>query len=153
MTIESISIGEVSVYFSSTVRNLGILLDPNISMATHISCICPSTHVHLRNIARISPFLSGKATEQLVRAFITPKLEIASCSAYRNTRSIGFRRFKITQSALLPRPLAIGTLHQFSNTYTGSPSDSVLITNFFSMSTVHFPVKVRATSLTLYSTT
>ena len=152
VTIDSISVGEVSINLSSTVRNLGILLDPSMSMVTHIRSICSSAHFHLRNIARIRPFLSKKATEQLVHAFITSNWtwKIASCLAYLNTRSIGFRRFKITQPALLPRPLAICTLHQFSNTYIGSPSGSVLSTNFFSMSTVHFPVKDQATCLTWY---
>ena len=66
----------------------------------------------------------------------------------------GFRRFKITQPALLPRPLAICTLHQFSDTYTGCPSDSVSSTNFFSKSIpCTFRSRTRATSLTLYSST
>ena len=63
VTIDSISIGEVSINLSSMVRNLGILLDPSMSMVTHISSICSSAHFHLRNIARIRPVLSEKATE------------------------------------------------------------------------------------------
>ena len=53
VTIDSISIREVSINLSSTVRNLGILLDPSMSMVTHISSICSSAHFHLRNIAGI----------------------------------------------------------------------------------------------------
>ena len=60
------------------MRNLGILLDPSMSMATHISSICSSAHFHLRNISRIRPFLSEKATEQLVHAFITSKLDMGN---------------------------------------------------------------------------
>ena len=154
--IDNIPIGKVSINLSSTVRNLGILLDPSMSMVTHISSICSSAHFHLRNIARIRPFLSEKATEQLVHAFITSKLDMGNSLLFGLPEyqiNIGFRRFIITQPALLPRPLAICTLHQLSNTYTGCPPDSVLSTNFFSMSAVDFPVKDRATCLTLYSST
>ena len=47
-----------------------------MSMVTLISSICSSAHFHLRNIARIRPFLSAKAREQLVYAFITSKLDM-----------------------------------------------------------------------------
>ena len=78
VTIDSTSIGEVSINLSSMVRNLGILLDPSMSMVTHISSISSSAHFHLRNIARIRPFLSEKSTEQLVHAFITSKLDMGN---------------------------------------------------------------------------
>ena len=47
VTIDGIFIGEASINLSSTVRNLGILLDPSMSMVTHISSICSSAHFHL----------------------------------------------------------------------------------------------------------
>ena len=154
VTIDSISIGEVSINLSSMVRNLGTLLDPNMSMVTHISSICSSAHFHLQNISRIRPFLSEKATEQLVRAFITSKLDMGNSLLFGLPEYQIDRLEKIQNHAarLATKTLAICTLHQFSNTYTGSPVDSVLSTNFF-MSTVHFPVKDRATCLTLYSST
>ncbi len=82
VSVDSIPIGDVSVIPSSTVRNLGILQDSTMSMSTHISRICSSASLHLRNIARIRPFLSVKTTEQLVHSFISSKLDMGNALLY-----------------------------------------------------------------------
>ena len=97
----------------------------NMSMATHVSSICSSSYFHLRNIARIRPFLSEKVTEQLLHAFITSKLDMG------NSLLLGLPEYQISRlqkiqnhaARLVTNTLAICTLHQFSDTYTGSPSE------------------------------
>ena len=42
---------------ATTVRNLGILFDAQMSMASHINSLISSVNYNLRNIRRISKFL------------------------------------------------------------------------------------------------
>ena len=51
--INQLSIGGSCVSPSSSVRNLGVLLDSELSMQPQISSVCKSAYFHLRNIARI----------------------------------------------------------------------------------------------------
>ena len=46
----SISIGNTLVSLSSTVRDVGVVVDQYLTFHDHISVICKSTHFHLRNI-------------------------------------------------------------------------------------------------------
>ena len=150
VTIDSISIGEVSINLSSTVRNLGILLDSSMSIVTHISSICSSAHFHLQNIARIRPFPSEKATEQLVHAFITSKPDMG------NSLLFGLPEYQITRLQKIQNHAARLVTKTPCNMHITPalkhlhwlPIRQSSETNFFSMSTVHFPVKDRATCLT-----
>ncbi len=82
VTLSDIPIGAVSVTPSTAVRNLGVLQDASLTMSSHISKICSSAHLHLRNIARIRPYLSPHTTEQLVHAFISSKLDMGNALLY-----------------------------------------------------------------------
>ena len=47
-----------------------------MSMSAHISRVCSSAYLHLRNISRIRPFLSQPTTEQLLHAFVTSRFDV-----------------------------------------------------------------------------
>jgi hypothetical protein len=68
-------INGVEVVPSSTVRNLGVILDSNLTMTAHISAVCRRAFFHLRRIARIKKFLSPAATAQLIHAFVASQLD------------------------------------------------------------------------------
>ncbi len=52
---------------SSTVKNLGVILDSNLSFENHIS--------NVRNIAKLRNMLSVSDAEKLVHAFMTSRLD------------------------------------------------------------------------------
>ncbi len=54
---------------SSTVKNLGVILDHNLSFENHISNVTKTAFFHLRNIAKLRNILSVSDTEKLVHAF------------------------------------------------------------------------------------
>ncbi len=56
---------------SSTVKNLGVILDSNLSFENHISHVKKTAFFHLRNIA----MLSVSDAEKLVHAFMTSRLD------------------------------------------------------------------------------
>ncbi len=60
---------------SSTVRNLGVILDSNLSFENHISHVTKTAFFHLRNIAKLRNMLPVSDAEKLVHAFMTSRLD------------------------------------------------------------------------------
>ncbi len=75
-----------SVNNFSSVRNLGVLPDSNLSFESHTSSICKTAFFHLKNIYKLRPMLSTSNTEMLIHAFMTSRLDYCNalldgCSA------------------------------------------------------------------------
>ncbi|XP_073702519.1 uncharacterized protein [Garra rufa] len=60
---------------SSTVKNLGVILDSNLSLENHISYVTKTAFFHLRNIAKLRNMLPVSDAEKLVHAFMTSRLD------------------------------------------------------------------------------
>ncbi len=58
---------------SSTVKNLGVVLDSNLPFENHISNVTKTVFFHLRNIAKLRNMLT--VSEKLVHAFMTSRLD------------------------------------------------------------------------------
>ncbi len=76
-----------SVNSSSSVRNLGVLFDSNLSIDSHISSICKTAFFHLKNISKLRPMLSISNAEIFIHAFSTSRLDycnalLGGCSAH-----------------------------------------------------------------------
>ncbi len=59
---------------SSTVKNLGVILDSNLSFEYHISHVTKAAFFH-PNIAKLRNMLSVSDAEKLVHAFMTSRLD------------------------------------------------------------------------------
>ena len=77
-TLDHILIGNSTVEHSSKIRNLGVYLDQELNMQSHISSVCKSAYSHLKNIARIRKYLSESATQSLVHAFVTSRIDFCN---------------------------------------------------------------------------
>ncbi len=53
---------------SSTVKNLGVILDSNLSFENHIFHVTKTAFIHLRNIAKLRNMLSVSDAEKLIHA-------------------------------------------------------------------------------------
>uniref|UniRef100_A0A3B3H962 Reverse transcriptase domain-containing protein n=1 Tax=Oryzias latipes TaxID=8090 RepID=A0A3B3H962_ORYLA len=60
---------------SQCVRNLGVLFDSELNFIPHIKNVVKTGFYHLKNIARVRPFLSLASTEVLMHAFIFSRLD------------------------------------------------------------------------------
>ncbi len=58
-----------------TVKNLGVILDSNLSFENHISHVTKTAFFHLRNIAKLRNMLTVSDAEKLVHAFMTSRLD------------------------------------------------------------------------------
>ncbi len=57
------------------VRNLGVILETDLSFSSHVKAVTKSAYYHLKNIARIRCFVSSEDLEKLVHAFITSRVD------------------------------------------------------------------------------
>ncbi len=60
---------------SSIVKNLGVILDSNLSFENHISHVTKTAFFHLRNSAKLRNTLTVSNAEKLVHAFMTSRLD------------------------------------------------------------------------------
>ena len=67
---------------SSSVRNLGVILDPSADMEDHIKKMCKTCHFHLTNISKIRTYSDRESTEAIIRAFVTTNLDYCDAILY-----------------------------------------------------------------------
>ena len=72
---KSIMIGQERIFPTSTARNIGVVLDANLNMATQVSSVCKASYIQLHNISRIRKYLTYEATSTLINALVTSKLD------------------------------------------------------------------------------
>ncbi len=82
---------------SSTVKNLGVILDSNLSFENHISHVTKTAFFHLRNIGKLRNMLSVSDAEKLVHAFMTSRLDY--CNALLGGCPDLINKLQIVQNA------------------------------------------------------
>ena len=76
--VSSIVIGEACVNSVVSARNIGVVIDDQLSMAEHVSSVCRTCYMHLRHISQIRKYLTQNAAASLVNALITSSLDYAN---------------------------------------------------------------------------
>ena len=69
----SVDLNGTSIHLSSTVRNLGVTLDQNLSFQQHVSRTCQVCYLELRRINSIRHYLLKDALKTLISAFCPVK--------------------------------------------------------------------------------
>ena len=65
----------ITLASSTTVRNLGVIFDQDMSFNSHIKQISRTAFFHLRNISKIRHILSQQDAEKIIHAFVTSRLD------------------------------------------------------------------------------
>ena len=73
----AIHIGDADVPFVSSVKNLGVTLDSNLSMSQHINNTCKAAYIQIRHISSIH-LLTTQATQTLVCSLVLSRLDYCS---------------------------------------------------------------------------
>ncbi len=108
------------------VRNLGVILETDLSFSSHVKAVTKSAYYHLKNIARIRCFVSSQDLEKLVHAFITSRVD------YCNGLLTGLPKKTIRQLQLIQNAAEnLSTSHQSSGPYTGFQLHLGLILKYF----------------------
>ena len=75
-----IHIGDANVPFVSSVKNLSVTLDLNLSMSQHISNTCKAAYIQIRHISSIRHLLTTQATQTLVCSLVLSRLDCCNSS-------------------------------------------------------------------------
>ncbi len=82
------------------VKNLGVILETDLSFSSHVKADTKSAYYHLKNIVRIRSFVCSQDLEKLVHAFITSRVD------YCNGLLIGLPKKTIRQLQLIQNAAA-----------------------------------------------
>ena len=74
----TVSIGNSDISPNTSARNIGVVFDSKMTMEDHVSSIVRSANYHIRSIGKIRKYLTQDATEKLIHAFVTSKLDYAN---------------------------------------------------------------------------
>ncbi len=101
---------------SSSVRNLGVLFDSNLSFDSHVSSIYKTAFFHHKNISKLRPMLSMSNAEMLIHVFMTSRLDYCNALLGGCSARLNYRWFKMQQLELFLEPgsmttLVLSTLH------------------------------------------
>ena len=80
--MEFVCVGGETIQASSSVRNVGVILDPSADMEDQIKKICKTCHFHLTNISKIRAYLDRESTEAIIHAFVTTNLDYYNAILY-----------------------------------------------------------------------
>ena len=75
VTVESIDLAGSTLTFQSSVNDLGVLIDSQLTMREHVQRVCRSSFYQLRQLRVIRSSLSMKTCTALVHAFVTSRLD------------------------------------------------------------------------------
>ena len=75
-----VDVGDVTITPSKAVRNLGVIIDSNLSLEPHVSNLCKRAFYHIRRISQIRRFLDRDTTARLFSAFVTSTLDNGNCA-------------------------------------------------------------------------
>ncbi len=75
VSIPHIMVGDDRITPSNQVRDLGSQLDKHLTLVPHVSNIVKSVQFHLRNISHIRKYLTKDATQSLIHALVTSRLD------------------------------------------------------------------------------
>ena len=93
-----VSLDGIALASSTTVRNLGVTFDQDLSFNSHLKQTSRTAFFHLRNIAKIRPILTQKDAEKLVHAFVTSRLDYCN-SLLSGSSSKSLKTLQLIQNA------------------------------------------------------
>ncbi len=89
----TIQLGTSTITPSKTARNLGIMIDAQLTFTDHIAITSRFCTFALFNIKKIRPFLSEHASQLFVKLLFCPGWTMEQCSLGRSSSEASERRF------------------------------------------------------------
>ena len=95
--LRSIKFNDLTIPFSSSARNLGVLFDSNLSFSDHIHKIAKTSFALLKNLKHIRKYFDQQGFEILIHAFISSRLDY--CNAlYSGIPDYNLRLLQLVQN-------------------------------------------------------
>ena len=100
-----VDLGGCSVTPAKNVRNLGVVMDHNLSMVDQVTAICASCNYQLCRLSSIRRYLTTEATKRAVQASIISRIDYcnAMLSGLPNTQIVRLERIQNKAARLITR--------------------------------------------------
>src|SRR6218665_1794368 len=97
-----------NISFQDSVRDLGVILDQELSFSLHINQLPRSCYYQLRQLQVVSRTLSCSAAAALVRAFVTSRLDLCSSILVGLPLALTARLDRVLRCAARLRAVSLG---------------------------------------------
>ena len=98
ITITNVTIQSSTIHVVNTARDLGVVIDNQLTMSAHVSALSRSCYFQLRQLRPIARSLTANTTKTLVQAFISCRLDYCNSLFYGMTDT-QFNRLQSVQNA------------------------------------------------------
>ena len=95
--IQELNVSGEIIKPSDHAKNIGVIFDSTLSMDRHVSAMTKTLNFHLRNIARARRYLTKEATETIVHALFTSRLDYGN-SLLAMQPACRLRRLQLAQN-------------------------------------------------------
>ena len=86
LTINQVfSLNNKNIEIRDKVRDLGVILDKNLSLSNHINEVCKIVTLTIRSIGLIRKYLSADNLERLVNTLVTSRIDYTNSILYGST--------------------------------------------------------------------
>ncbi|MBV8073763.1 MAG: RNA-directed DNA polymerase, partial [Acidobacteriaceae bacterium] len=99
LTLSSFSFSGVTVSCSSSVRNLGVIFDSDLSLKEHVSQVSKSCHYHIRQLRTVRPLLDHDSAVLLSNSLVSSKLDFCN-SLYADLPKSTIHSLQLVQNSL-----------------------------------------------------
>ena len=99
IAIKEVTLLSTRVTVVDTARDLGVVLDRQLSLDAHVTAVCRSGFYQLRQLRPITRSLSVEAAKSLVQAFISSRLDYCNAILHGLPDRLMRRRLQSVQDA------------------------------------------------------
>lgn len=92
------AIGGLGKQIKTQITNLRVILDSDLTFNSHFNKVIKTSFFHLRNIAKVRPFLTQRDAEMLIHPFITSHLDYCN-SLFNGLPKKSMRKLQLVQNA------------------------------------------------------
>jgi hypothetical protein len=97
----SLIVGGVTIHPNrSSVRDLGVLLDPKLTMSDHVTACCRRAYAYLKSITRQKQALPVAKRLMLVKALVLPQLDYGAALLYNIDKKVMNRMTRVIRSSI-----------------------------------------------------
>ena len=79
---EGLNVGEAFICPSQHIRNLGVMFDQSFTWEKEVATKVKESYFHIKNLGKIRKFITPKACETMVHAFVSSKLDYSNALLY-----------------------------------------------------------------------
>ena len=97
--LDHIKIGESSIFPSETVRNLGVIMDSNYTMVSHINHKVQESFLKIRELSYYRRYLTDESSKTAVHAYVTSRLDYCNSLLYGLPKELSKKLQSVTNTA------------------------------------------------------